>query len=541
MKNSGRENRSLFIRIAAAGIALLMLVPFLPGCSGRGRPGGGDAQGTPVPSASPEATEEPSQGGTLRLAIPVNAPYSDPLEVTTEEMLNLFSLVYDTLLTISPSGELEPCLCESWTSEGPGEWLLKLREGVKWHNGDAFKASDVVLTYEALRQMDESYYKPCLDHIINIQALNPTTLRVRLDTVGIMGLYSLTFPIRKNKALMGTGAYRLDYMTDEQIMLRVNENWWNKRPYIDRVLFSERDSNSTALASYEAGQLNMVPTDVLTAGKYSKSGETNVLDVMTQNMEVLLFNSRSPVFSDKNVRLAVAHGINRSRIITNVYSNRARAADVPIPPDSWLYDSRSASLNYDAAAASVLLAEAGYTITGDDSAVLSQPTGRKLSVKLLTSASTENTTRSEAAALIASQLGSIGFEVEVLTAPHTLGDPDSEFIKALREGSWDMALVGFNLSPGGELTSYVRPEGANNYGHINDAELSRLVLKMNVADSEESLREAAYEFQSYFVENVPFLTLYFRLNSIIFSSDIEGVYGAREPLLFADEKNWFFR
>ena len=539
MKNLGLRNR-LKIRLIPLLLAAFMTVcAALSACS---KPGSSpDAQATSAPSPSPEATQAPSQGGTLRLAMPVNAPCTDPLEVTTEEMLCLFSLVYDTLLTVSPTGELEPCLCESWSSEGPAVWLLKLREGVKWHDGKDLYAADVVNTYEALIAMEESYYKPCLDRILNIEAVNTKTLRVRLDTVGIMGLYSLIFPIRKAKALVGTGAYMLESMTDERIVLKVNENWWNKRPYIDRVIFSERDSNTTALASYEAGQLNMVPTDILTAGKYFKAGDTNVIDVMTQDMEVLLFNSQSRFFTDTNMRLAVAHGINRNRIITNVYSNRARAADVPIPPDSWLYDSRCAVLNYDAAAASALLEAAGCRASAQDEKTLVDASGRELHVKLLTNATTENTVRSDAAALIAAQLSELGFTVELVTAPHTLGDPESEFIKALRGGDWDMALVGFNLALGGDLSSYFDLNGMNNYSGIRDAELSRLVLKMRVADSEESLRDAAYEFQAYFVENVPFVTLYFRLNSIILEAGIEGVYGAREPLLFADEKNWYFK
>ena len=161
MKNSLKANKPA-LRLIAAGLCLLMLAP---GCS-RGRPRDAESQDTPAPSASPAVTEEPRQGGTLRLAMPVNAPSSDPLQVTTEEMLNLFSLVYDTLLTVSPSGELEPCLCESWSSEGPGVWLLKLREGVKWHDGKELWSGDVVNTYEALCELEESYYKPCLDHII---------------------------------------------------------------------------------------------------------------------------------------------------------------------------------------------------------------------------------------------------------------------------------------------------------------------------------------------------------------------------------------
>ena len=520
-------------------LALLLALLFcLTGCSGRR--GQDEPTTTPEPTATPEPAEEPTAGGMLRLPMPVNAPSSDPLEVTTEEMLYLFSLVYESLLTVSASGELEPCLCESWTSESPGVWELHLREGVSWHDGTPFTARDAVNTYEALLEMPTSYYKPCLTHILSVENTGTYTLKVRLDTPGIMGLYSLVFPIRKKAPLVGTGAYRLERMTDEQIFLTVNKDWWDKLPYFTRVVFSERDSNSTALASYEAGQLDMVPTDILTAGKYYEDGKTNVIDVMTQDMETLLFNHHSSVFTDVKLRLAVAHAINRSPIITNVYSNRARAADIPFPPDSWLYDSRCDVLNYDPNTAAELIAQAGYTIASNEEGLLYSASGRSLSVKLLTSATTENTVRSEAANMIASQLEALGFAVEVVTKPHTLGNSESEFMAALNEGDWDLALVGFNLSAGNDLSSYIDPQGANNYGGIRDTELSRLAAELTTADSEETLRERAFTFQSYFVESAPFLTLYFRLNSIIYAANIKGVSAPREPLLLKDLKNWYY-
>lgn len=534
-KRSGIKIHDRILSLLALALVCALI---LPSCSGRRRT---EPEATPEPSPTVSATEEPTAGGMLRLPMPVNAPHNDPLLVTTEEMLYLFSLVYDSLLTVGPNLELEPCLCESWTSVSPGVWELHLREGVSWHDGTPFTAKDVVNTYEALLSLPESYYRPCLAHILSVEMTGTYTILLRLDTPGISGLYSLVFPIRKKTMLVGTGAYRLERMTDEQVFLIVNRNWWDKLPYITRVVFSERDSNTTALASYEAGQLDMVPTDILTAGKYYDEGKTNVQDVMTQDMEALLFNLRSSVFTDTRLRLAVAHGINRSPIITNVYSNRARAADVPFPPDSWLYDSRCDVLNYDPGAAAQLISDAGYTIVSNEDGLLYSAGGRSLSVKLLTSATTENTVRSEAANMIASQLANLGFAVEVVAKPHTLGDSESEFMAALRGGDWDVALVGFNLSAGNDLTSYLAPDGANNFGGIRDSQLLALAADLNVSESEEIMRERAFAFQSYFVENAPFLSLYFRLNSVIYSADLAGVGVPREPLLLAGEKNWYFK
>ena len=518
-------------------LALIFALTVFSGCT---KKPGKQPDPTEEPAYSPAPTEEPKEGGTLRLPMPVNASFSDPLSVNTEEMLYLFSLVYDTLLTVSPSGELEPCLCESWANEGGGVWMLHLREGVKWHDGSGeLRAQDVMNTYYALMEMESGYYKPCLTHIMGMEAIDDLSIRVRFNIEGLMGLYSLIFPIRRSDELMGTGAYRLERRTDEKVVLRVNEDWWDKIPYISRVVFEERDSNSTALASYEAGQLNFVPTDIITAGKYAESGVTDVYDIMTQDMETLVFNSSCAVFSDVRLRLAVAHAINRSRIITNVYSNRARAADVPIPPDSWLYDSRCAVLNYDPELSLSLIEEAGYTVLSRDG-LRYKRTGGHLAVKLLTSATTENTVRSDAASMIASQLNELGFAVEVVTKAHTLGDRNSDFIKALSEGGWDMAVVGFNLGLSNELTSYIEANGSNNFGHMFDSDVTALSRAMSVAVNEEDLREAAYAFQSAFVEKVPFVPLYFRLNSIVCSAEIKGADGMREPLLFHNQKNWYF-
>ncbi len=524
--------------IKAFALLLALLSALIPagGCRSRGQSAAPEA--TALPSAEPEGTPIPVEGGTLRLAMPVNAPCSDPLEVTTEEMLYLFSLVYDNLLTVNSSGEIEPCLCESWTSEGPGVWLLKLREGVKWHSGGSLSAQDVLDTYYSLVNMEDSYYKDCAKNIISIEAVDTLNVRVKLKKPGIMGLYSLVFPIKRSVPMVGTGAYYVDTVTDDTVTLAVNESWWNKRPYFNRIVFTERDSNTTALASYEAGQLDMVPTDILTAGKYYSAGTTEVIDVMTQDMEALLFN-HSRLFSDNDLRLAVAHGINRSVIITNVYMNRARVADVPFPPDNWLYDSRCDIFNFDQNTAGIYLDSAGYSIVTDDGTRFSTD-GRTLSIKLLTSATTENTVRSDAASMIASQLETLGFKVELVTAPHTLGDPESEFMLALKEGDWDIALVGFNLNIANELSSYLEAGGANNFGHVVDGNLVSAMNVMSGAMTEEELRDAAYAFQSYFVESVPFMPLYFRLNSVICSSRIKNVPGAREPFLFANEMDWHF-
>ena len=346
---------------------------------------------------------------------------------------------------------------------------------------------------------------------------------------------------------MGTGAYRLESMTDEEIKLTVNTDWWGGTPQIETVEFLARGSNDLAIASYEAGMLDFVPTNSLTAKQYSSAGETVVASCMTQQMETLLINHNNTHLRKREFRSAIAHLIDRSSIIANVYMNNARSCDMPVPPDSWLYDSSQVVYGYDRELALSLLTEQGYTIDEDGNTGYF---GEKVSLRILVGSTPENSVRAEAAQLIADSLTSFGIGVELITANHDTAsaspDPeseapysgDTEFVRLLREGNWDLALVGFSLSESNSLSKYLTPSGSNNFGHYSSETMTSLIEIMDSAVDEASLREAAYAVQSEFAEELPFIVLYFRLNSVIYSADIQGIGQLREPRLLENMKNW---
>ena len=307
--------------------------------------------------------------------------------------------------------------------------------------GDILTAGDVVYTFNQLYTLgSESYYASALSSINRIEMIDATTLRVTMNSAGIGELYSLSFPIIHENAepFTGTGAYRASYVSNTKITLKSNEEWWDRPPYIDTVEFHARESNATALASYGAGQLNFVPTALLTVGQYSEAGKTVVTDMMTQNMEVMLVNHNRAFVSRVEFRRAIAHALNRTKLITNAYMNRARAADVPVPPDSWLYNSNAVQYDFNLNSANAILDELGSRVGADGRRTLN---GSPIELTLLTSGTTENTVRSEAAGMIAEQLAAVGITVKVVTAAHSYGSADSEYMTALAAGDWDLCIV----------------------------------------------------------------------------------------------------
>ena len=543
MRNTKNSIRNLIISV------FLLAAVVITGCGG---------SVTPEPTEAP-ATSEPTQApygspvGRIRLPMPENmadAEDCDPIGVRTEEMYQLFSLVFDTLIGVNGSNMLVPSLAMSWRSGGERIWLISLRQGVTWHDGSSFTADDVVSTYDRIRRQTDGYYSDAAENIVSLMKLDESTIRVEMKSEGLSALYCLNFPITKansDEVLMGTGAYRLESMTDEEIKLTVNTDWWGGTPQIEKVEFLARGSNDLAIASYEAGMLDFVPTNSLTAKQYSSAGETVVASCMTQQMETLLINHNNAHLRKREFRSAIAHLVDRSSIIANVYMNNARSCDMPVPPDSWLYDSSQVVYGYDRELALSLLTEQGYTIDEDGNIGYF---GEKVSLRILVGSTPENSVRAEAAQLIADSLTSFGIGVELITANHDTAsaspDPeseapysgDTEFVRLLREGNWDLALVGFSLSESNSLSKYLTPSGSNNFGHYSSETMTSLIEIMDSAVDEASLREAAYAVQSEFAEELPFIVLYFRLNSVIYSADIQGIGQLREPSLLENMKDW---
>ena len=543
MRNTKNSIRNLIISI------FLLAAVVITGCGGSVTPEPTEAPATSEPTKAPYG----SPVGRIRLPMPENmadAEDCDPIGVRTEEMYQLFSLVFDTLIGVNASNMLVPSLAMSWRSGGERIWLISLRQGVTWHDGSSFTADDVVSTYDRIRRQTDGYYSDAAENIVSLMKLDESTIRVEMRSAGLSALYCLNFPITKansDEVLMGTGAYRLESMTDEEIKLTVNTDWWGGTPQIETVEFLARGSNDLAIASYEAGMLDFVPTNSLTAKQYSSAGETVVASCMTQQMETLLINHNNTHLRKKEFRSAIAHLIDRSSIIANVYMNNARSCDMPVPPDSWLYDSSQVVYGYDRELALSLLTEQGYTIDEDGNIGYF---GEKVSLRILVGSTPENSVRAEAAQLIADSLTSFGIGVELITANHDTAsaspDPeseapysgDTEFVRLLREGNWDLALVGFSLSESNSLSKYLTPSGSNNFGHYSSETMTSLIEIMDSAVDEASLREAAYAVQSEFAEELPFIVLYFRLNSVIYSADIQGIGQLREPRLLENMKDW---
>jgi peptide/nickel transport system substrate-binding protein len=549
---------SSLARKAAALVAAAVLVFTLAGCF-HNEPTEEAAVPANAPAASPAAAQTaealPVEGGEFNIPMPMNPSTLNPLKVKNAELANIYSLIFESPVDIDTSGQPQPCLAETWDVSDDGKtWTFHLRKGIKFHGDlkDTMTAKDVEFTLDMLKDIpaDKSVYGK-LNGMFTSYSVGDDdyTFIVKTDKPNSAVLFSMVFPVLSKeyyenasgldeKKPVGTGPYKLDnYDPEKGMTLSANQDWWKTKPFIQKINAVPMPDNDTELASYQnTGDLDFVPTSLQTANKYSETGKTTVLDYNTQYYDCLMPNINNSIFSDPNVRKALAFSIDRGDLISKALLNHAVAADFPVPPDSWLYDGKLKIYEYNTSKAQELLSESGWKDTDNDQIMEKQENGQtvKLQFKLLVLKTSDITYKKDVANLLKEQLKSRGFDIIEIVEKEM-----KDYKTALEQGNFDLALCSFYMDRNPDLNFILHSNGSENYSRYANAEMDNDLKECTENVKEDKMKDAYGKLQQKFVNDLPHIGLYFRRNSLVYRSDIQGIGTIRELDVFRDISKWY--
>lgn len=539
-----------FLRILAL---LLSACCFLTACAKEPEP-----REVPAISAEPEQAilaEAPVDGGRLMVPIPTIVDSLDPFVPQTKQMRDLLNLVYEPIARYDSTRRLSAVLAESWekVDEEGRVWRIRLRSTAKWQGEKSFMTvDDVIYTYELLKSdfYEDSLYRPLVDRIEAMRSEGEQTLIIEGKESGYINMHAMTFPIvsreffRLGEKPVGTGPYVMTDASQRQgILLASNEEWWHRAPYIKQIDGVPMGEDEMSLGALEIGNLNFVPSSVLTSSRYREQGEIGMIEVLSQQSEVILVNHRNSLLSELPIRKAIAYALDQRSILSKAYLNHGIATDVSVPPDSWLYNSSSKKYDVNLDMAKQLLAESGWEDLDNDG-VLDRRSGDKvvsLSFQLLVNDTPENQLRKEAAQSVKEQLEAIGFSINIVTAGWNAGSAD--YGKQLQEGLFDLAMVGFNLDGSNDLRPYIASDGIRNYGAYSNQKLDEMLREIAHCTDEKELKTLFDEVQIEIVNELPFIQLYFRTTSIGFTENLlfpDGSMAGRDDFSFNGIEKWYF-
>lgn len=429
----------------------------------------------------------------------------DPAMYNEIPSLSIVEQIYNTLFQIDENGKIAPELAESYEYITPTELVIKLKKGVKFHNGDELKASDVIFSLN--RMVEKPATKVMLDVIESVESINDYEVKIKLKEPSAPLLYTLSYPLtailnekyteEKNGNIatdaMGTGAFKYKSWGDgEKIQLVVNEEYFGDKAKIDELIFRAIPENTSRLAALETGEIDIAtiaPIDVQTV---EGSSDLYAVSFPTTSTEYLTLNTAREPFNNKDYRKALNYAIDKQSIVDAVYLGKASVANTIVNPTVFGSDQKVGKIDYNPEVAKELLEKSG------------------VKNKIIKIMSNDNPVRLQAAQIIQANLKEVGINAEIETVEWgtylqmtAQGDFDV-FIGGWVAGTSDSDIVLFPLLH----SSY--KGGAGNRANFENSEYDRLV-ELGRKSTESSERIEAYsKAQEILAEENPLVPLYYK-------------------------------
>ncbi|HEX7213288.1 MAG TPA: ABC transporter substrate-binding protein [Methylomirabilota bacterium] len=438
--------------------------------------------------------------------------------------------IFDTLVERDQNLKIVPALASELPKlVAPTVWEVKLRKGVKFHNGEEFTAESVKFSLERVKtgMRSSSNFRP----IDNVEVVDPHTVKVHTTKpwptfVSIMtfrqaSMYPPKAYAGKDSAFIsknpiGTGPYKfVRWSKDEEIVLEANEQYWRGAPKIKTVVFRPIPDDAVRVAALQNGEVDVavnIPPHLanIIAGHpkifLSTAPSIRTLQLMFVTHEYdaqhKLVGPYKGVTADKRVRQAIAYALDVDEIIKGVLDGKAMRTATLLTPLHFGYDPSLKPIKQDLGKVKQLLTEAGYP-SGLD-ITLNGPQGRYVRDK-------------EVAEAVAGQLTKAGIKTQLKTY---------EFVNYLNNLVYvhkpgPVWLIGWG-TPTVDAETVYGPlfRTGSNLGNYHNADFDGMVDQAQTQMDEKQRLALYHRINKLWIDDMPAVPLYQQLD----------LYGANKRL-----------
>jgi len=442
----------------------------------------------------------PAGAQTFTWAFPAEVPTLDPNGSGVVTAQTLYLLTYERLSRLVPGKGAEPELAESWTQVEPTRWRFKLRSGIKFHDGQALTADDVVFSLDRGRSegSDLRDYLRLVREVVKVDDL--TVDVVSSEPIQILPVFLASFPIMSkawavahkaekptramdageqsyaNFNANGTGPFKLiSRKVDERTEFAVNEGYWRPVEHnFKKLVFRPIKDPGTRVAALVAGEVDFIDgvpvQDVERLGQDRNLTVTTTpewrgiflgLDMAKDTLAGSNVTDKNP-FKDVRVRRAVAQAIDVQAIHSRVMRGLSDPGGLVVGPGITGYAKEiDGRLPYDPEAAKKLLADAGY------------PQGFSVA---LDCSNDRYMNDQQVCLAIVSMLARVGIKVDLSAQPASLFFPK---VFQKKSGFYMFGWVTTIGDASQPLTSLIHSKGRFNFGGYANAQVDALIDEAN--------------------------------------------------------------
>jgi peptide/nickel transport system substrate-binding protein len=328
-----------------------------------------------------EATADPKGQMVIAVDFSIAPTWFDPGETPAMGTPYIFLYaLHDALIKPLPGNAIAPSLAEAWTESPDGKvYEFKLREGITFHNGDAFTAEDVKFSFERYKGASANLFR---EKVKDVEVVGSHRVRFHLtqpwpDFLAFYGSPATgaawIVPKKYTEHVgedgfkahpIGLGPYKfVTFQAGAELVVEANERYWRKLPAVKRVIFKGVPERPTRLAMVKTGEADI---GFLMTGpeaiETQRDPKLRLLSTFSAGLWFVVFpeqwDTKSP-WADRRVRLAAAHAIDYQAINEAERLGMSRLTG-SIVPQQFDFALPFEPYAYDPAQAKRLLAEAGF-------------------------------------------------------------------------------------------------------------------------------------------------------------------------------------
>ena len=432
----------------------------------------------------------------VRIGLAEDPDVLDPTLARTYVGRIVFASLCDKLFDINEKQEIIPQLALGQETSADGKSVvIKLRPGVKFHDGEAMDAEAVKFSLERHLTMSGSFRKSEIASVDKIEVVDPTTVKLTLkapfapliaqlaDRAGMMVSPKASKEAGDKFGLkpVCAGPFKfVERVQQDRIVLDKFADYWNKdNVFVDRVVFRPIVESSVRLANLKSGGLELIERvlatdvkDIKADAKLRLATQTEIgYQGITLNIASSDIGKNGPFGKDPRVQQALEAAIDREALNQVVYDGQALPGNQWISPKNAYYQEKFPVPKRDVARAKQLLKDVGVTTpVVVDFMVPNTPDTRQL------------------AEVVQSMAAEAGFDMKIRVTEFATSLNEAE---AGRYHAYVLAWSG-RVDPDGNIYTFMHSTGPNNYSKFSDPDVDSA---LNAARAASTLaeRKAAYE------------------------------------------------
>jgi peptide/nickel transport system substrate-binding protein len=461
---------------------------------------------------------------TLRIGLAEDPDILDPTLARTYVGRIVFASFCDKLFDIDEKLNIVPQLALSHETSADGkEVTIKLRPGVKFHDGEAFDAEAAKFSIERHMTLPTSFRKPELASVDHVEVVDPLTIKLVLkgpfspliaqltDRAGMMVSPKAAKEAGDKFGLrpVCAGAYKfVERVQQDRMVFEKFADYWNKdNVFIDRIVFLPIVDATVRLANLKSGGLDLIErvlaTDIKDVRADSRLKLSTAIELGYQGVTLNIGKDKAkgPLSQSAKVRQALDLSIDREAINQVVFNGEFKPGNQWVNPDHPYYQKAFPIRPRDVTKAKALLKEAGVT--------------PPVSVDFMVPKGAETEAVSQ---VIQSMASETGFDMKIRV---------TEFATSLKQaeaGEYQAYMLAWSgrIDPDGNSYIFLHKDAPQNYSAWANADADKALDDARLV-TDQAQRKAIYEkLTKAAMEEEPLLYLYHRRILIAHTTKLEG-------------------